>query len=181
VVIIQLLWQFAPGAGVALQYHMANDLHASDAQVGAFFAIFYVGFLPVYLLYAWLARRFRLGTLLWIGAILAVPQMASLLFVHSAEGALLAAIPMGLLGGIGQAAFTDLAMRSCPKGLEGTMMMLFLAGYWISTRFGDLWGADLYEHHGGFNVALWATIAVYAAILPIILFVPKAIKATIDA
>jgi MFS family permease len=181
VMIIQLLWQFAPGANLAMQYHMANDLHATDAQVGAFFAIFYVGFLPVYLLYAWLARRFRLGTLLWIGAILAVPQMASLLFVHSAEGALLAAIPMGLLGGIGQAAFTDLAMRSCPKGLEGTMMMLFLAGYWISTRFGDLWGADLYEHHGGFNVALWATIAVYAAILPIILFVPKAIKATIDA
>jgi MFS family permease len=181
VVAIQLLWQFAPGAGVALQYHMANDLKASDAQVGAFFAIFYVGFLPVYLLYAWLAQRLKLGTLLWIGAILAVPQMASMLFIHSAVGALWAAVPIGLLGGIGQAAFTDLAMRSCPKGLEGTMMMLFLSLYWISNRFGDLWGADLYEHHGGFNTAVWATIAVYAAILPIIFLVPKAIKAGKDA
>ena len=181
VMIIQLLWQFAPGANLAMQYHMANDLHATDAQVGAFFAIFYVGFIPMFILDGWLARRFRLGILLWIGAILAVPQMASLLFIKSAEGALIAAIPMGLLGGIGQAAFTDLAMRSCPKGLEGTMMMLFLAGYWVSTRFGDLLGADLYEHHGGFNTALWATIVVYAAIVPMILFVPKAIKATIDA
>jgi MFS family permease len=181
VVMIQLLWQFAPGAGVALQYHMANDLKATDAQVGAFFAIFYAGFLPVYGLYAWLAQRLKLGPLLWIGAVLAVPQMASLLFIRSAEGALWAAVPMGLLGGIGQAAFTDLAMRSCPKGLEGTMMMLFLSLYWISTRVGDLWGADLYEHHGGFNTALWATIAVYAAILPILFLVPKAIKAGKDA
>jgi len=181
VVMIQLLWQFAPGAGLALQYHLANDLKASDAQVGAFFSIFYAGFLPIYVLYAWLAQRLKLGTLLWIGAILAVPQMVSLLFMQSAKGALLAAVPMGLLGGIGQAAFTDLAMRSCPKGLEGTMMMLFLALFWISQRFGDLWGADLYEHHGGFNTALLATIAVYAAIMPVLFLVPKAIKAGKDA
>ena len=88
---------------------------------------------------------------------------------------------MGLLGGIGQAAFTDLAMRSCPKGLEGTMMMLFLALYWISTRFGDLWGADLYQHHGGYNTTLLATIAVYAAILPVLLLVPRRISAGKDA
>lgn len=179
--LIQLLWQFAPGANLAMQYHMANDLHASDAQVGAFFAIFYGGFLPIFFLYGWLAQRFSLQTLLWIGAVLAVPQMVSLLFIHSAEGALLAAIPMGLLGGIGQAAFTDLAMRSCPKGLEGTMMMLFLALYWISTRVGDLWGADLYQHHGGFNTPLWATIAVYAAILPVVAIVPRRITAGHDA
>jgi hypothetical protein len=181
VVIIQLLWQFAPGAGVALQYHLANEMHATDAQVGTFFAIFYVGFLPVYALYGWLAQRLSLRTLLWIGGVLAVPQMVSLLFIHSAEGALLAAIPMGLLGGIGQAAFTDLAMRSCPKGLEGAMMMLFLALYWVSNRFGDLWGADLYQHHGGYNTTLLATIAVYAAILPVLLLVPKAISAGKDA
>ncbi|WP_394761859.1 hypothetical protein [Phenylobacterium sp.] len=181
VVIIQLLWQFAPGAGLALQYHLANELHASDAQVGAFFAIFYVGFLPVFVLYGFLARRVRLGVLLWIGAVLAVPQMVSLLFIHSPGGALLAAIPMGLLGGMGQAAFTDLAIRSCPKGLEGTMMMLFLALFWISQRFGDLWGAHLYASAGGYNLTLYVTIALYAAIPPMLFLVPKAIKAGKDA
>ena len=181
VLAIQLLWQFAPGAGLALQYHLANDLHASDAQVGAFYAIFYGGFLPVFALYAWLAQRVKLRTLLWIGAVLAVPQMVSLLFVRSAQGALLAAIPMGLLGGIGQAAFTALAIRACPKGLEGTMMMLFLALFWISLRFGDLWGADLYQHHGGYNTTLWVTIGLYAAILPILLLVPRRLSDTIDA
>jgi len=181
VLVIQLLWQFAPGANLALQYHLANEFHATDAQVGEFFAIFYVGFIPVFVLYGWLAQRFTLGTLLWIGSVLAVPQMVSLLFIHSANDALLAAIPMGLLGGIGQAAFTDLAMRSCPKGLEGAMMMLYLSLFWISNRVGDLWGADLYQNHGGYNVALWATIAVYALILPVVPFVPKRIRASSDA
>ena len=181
VLAIQLLWQFGPGAGLALQYHLANDLHASDAQVGAFYAIFYGGFLPVYALYAWLAQRVKLRTLLWIGAVLAVPQMASLLFIRSAQGALVAAIPMGLLGGIGQAAFTALAIRACPKGLEGTMMMLFLALFWISQRFGDLWGADLYQHHGGYNTTLWVTIGLYAAILPILFLVPRRLSDTVDA
>ena len=59
--------------------------------------------------------------------------------------------------------------------------MLFLALFWISTRVGDLWGADLYQHHGGFNTALWATIAVYAAILPVVAFVPRRITAGHDA
>jgi MFS family permease len=179
--LIQLLWQFAPGAGIAMQFHLSNDIHATDTQVGLFYTIFYGGFIPVYGLYAWLAQRIPLRPLVWIGGVLAVPQMASLLFIHSPVGALWAAVPMGLLGGIGQAAFTDLTIRSSPKGLEGTMMMLFLTMYWIAQRFGDLWGADLYSHHGGFNAALWATIAVYAAILLVIPFVPKRITAGHDA
>jgi hypothetical protein len=179
--LIQLMWQFAPGANLALQYHLANEFHASDVQVGAFFAIFFASFLPVFVLYGWLAQRLSMGALLWIGAVIAVPQMVPLLFIHSANDALFAAVAMGLLGGIGQAAFTDLAMRSAPKGLEGTMMMMFIALYYISSRVGDLWGADLYQNHGGYNVTLWATTAVYAAILLVVPFAPKRIRATIDA
>jgi MFS family permease len=179
--LIQLLWQFAPGAGIAMQFHLSNDIHASDAQVGLFYTIFYGGFIPIYGLYAWLAQRISLRPLVWLGGVLAVPQMVSLLFIHSPQGALWAAVPMGLLGGIGQAAFTDLTIRSSPRGLEGTMMMLFLTMFWIAQRFGDLWGANLYQRHGGFNAALWATIAVYASILLVIPFVPKRITAGKDA
>jgi MFS family permease len=179
--VIQILWQFGPGVGVALQYHLSNDIHATDAQIGGFYAIFNLGFLPTYLLYGWLAQRVSLRPLVWLGAALAIPQMVSLLFIHSPGDVLLAAIPMGILGGIGQCAFMDLAIRSCPKGLEGTMMMMLWSMYWIAVTFGDLWGADLYEHHGGFNTALMATIAVYAAILPIVLLIPRRITAGKDA
>jgi Na+/melibiose symporter-like transporter len=180
-VAIQLLWQFGPAAGSAMQYHLSGDLHATDGQVGLFFAAFYGSFIPTFLIYGFLAQRFSLRALLWIGALMAVPQMAPLLFIKSADLAVWSALALGLLGGIGQVAFMDLAMRACPKGLEGTMMMLLWSCYWISYRLGDLWGGDLYDHHGGFSVAIWATIGVYALIVPILLVIPRRITDGADA
>ena len=179
--IIQLLWQFGPALGLAMQYHLANALHFTDDQVGNFYAIFYVSLVPTYLLYGWLCQRVKLSTLLWWGAASGVPQMAPLLFIHSVAGAYLVAIPVGLMGGFATAAFIDLAIRSCPKGLEGTMMMLITTtAYWIANRFGDLWGTNLYDHHGGFVVAVWFTIGVYA-VIPLLLFlVPKRLVTTSD-
>ena len=66
--------------------------------------------------------------------------MVPLLLVHDAVGAIVAAIPMGILGGVGPAALVALVIRSAPRGLQGTTMMLFYAVYYFSTRFGDLLG-----------------------------------------
>jgi MFS family permease len=180
VLLSQLLWQFAPATGIVLQFHMSNTLHASDAQWGEWNGIFSVTFLPVYLLYGWLCQRVNLGWLLWVGAVITVFQMVPLLFIHTPTGALIAAAPMGATGAIAAAALTDLAIRSCPPGLQGTMMMLYAAMYWIAVRLGDLWGTDLYDHHGGFITATLATIAVYALVLPVLLFVPRRLLATKD-
>ena len=93
----------------------------------------------------------------------------------------IAAAPMGIIGGLAQAALTDLAIRACPPRLQGTMMMLFGSSiYFFSTRFGDLLGTEIYDHWGGFNVAVWATIGIYALILPVILLVPRRLIATRD-
>jgi MFS family permease len=181
VIVIQMLWQFSPATGIVLQYHMSNTLHASDAQWGAWNAIFYGAFLPVFVIYGFLCQRVRLSRLLWFGFGLAVFQMVPLLFVHTAVGALIAAAPMGMIGGIAQAALTDLAIRSCPQRLQGTMMMLFTTSiYYFAVRFGDLFGTDLYDHHGGFVTAVVGTIIVYALILPVLLLVPKRLIATPD-
>lgn len=177
---IYLLWQFAPAGGVALQFHMANALRASDAQVGQFYAIFMAGFLPMLAAYGWICQRVRLRTLLWWGTILAVLQWTPILFAHTPGQALLAAIPIGLMGGLGQAAYVDLAIRSCPLGLQGTMAQMLVGAYWVSYRFGDLWGAYIYDHQGGFRMAVWATVAVYACIIPLLLLVPKRLTATSD-
>ena len=180
VIAIQILWQFAPAMGIVLQYHVTNTLHASDAQWGAWNAIFYGSFTPVYLAYSFVCRRVRLFWLLWIGFGVAVVQMTPLLMIHSAVGALWVAAPMGLLGAVAQAALVDLAIRSAPKGLQGTMIMLFTAAYWISLRFGDLFGTLLYDHYGGFIVPVIASTIVYALILPLLLLVPRRLTATVD-
>ena len=159
---------------------MSNALHGTDFQWGLWNAVVIGSFAPVFVAYGFLCQRFPLGWLLWGGFTLAVFQMAPLLFVSSATGAVIAAAPMGVIGGVAQAALTDLAIRSCPPRLQGTMMLLWgVSIYYVAGRFGDLLGTEIYDHWG-FFVAVWATIAVYALILPVILLVPRRLLATRD-
>jgi hypothetical protein len=160
---------------------MSNALHASDAQWGAYNAIFFGVSIPAFALFGFLSSRLSLQMLLWIGAALGTTQMLPLLFIHSAGGVLIAAVPIGLSGGIATAAYLDLLIRSCPKGLEGSMMMLSWSMYAIVTNFGNLWGTNLYEYHGGFVACVIATTLVYALVLPVILLVPERLIVNADA
>jgi hypothetical protein len=178
--LIWLLWNFAPGSATPLQYHLQNALHASDAQWGQWNAVFAASFIPTYIVYGILCRRFALKTLLLWGTVIAVPQMVPLLFIHSVTGALIAAVPIGLMGGIATGAYLDLIMRSCPRGLQGTTLMLASSLYYVVSRFGDLLGTHLYDHFGSFDVCVIAITAVYALMLPAILLVPKGLIATTD-
>ena len=181
-VLINFLFQFSPGSNTPLQFYLTNELHASDAVYGYFYAIFAVSFIPVFVLYGYLCKKVSLNKLLWWGTIFTVPQMIPLAFVHSANLALMLAMPIGLLGGIAAASYYDLAMRSCPAGLQGTLMMLVDGVYQFSYRGGDLLGSWIYNTspaHGFVNCVIVTTI-VYALILPLILLVPKELMATAD-
>ena len=178
--LIWLLWNFAPGSATPLQYHLQNTLHATDAQWGQWNAIFAASFIPTFVVYGFLCRHFPLKTLLWWGTIIAVPQMVPLLFIHSVTGALISAIPIGLMGGIATGAYMDLIIRSCPRGLQGSMLMMSSSFYFVVSRFGDILGTALYDHYGGFTVCVIAITVVYALILPTLLLVPKQLVATAD-
>ena len=178
--LIWLLWSFAPGSTTPLQYHLQNTLHASDAQWGQWNAIFAASFIPTFIVYGILCRRYTLRTLLWWGTVIAVPQMVPLLFIHSTAGALIAAVPIGLMGGIATGAYLDLIIRACPLGLQGTTLMLSNSLYYVATRFGDLLGTHLYDRYGGFEVCVLAITIVYALILPVLLLIPGKLIATAD-
>jgi hypothetical protein len=178
--LIWLLWNFAPGLATPLQYYLQNALHAADAQWGQWNAIFAASFIPTFILFGFLCQRLPLKTLLAWGTIVAIPQMVPLLFIDSVSGALLAAAPMGLMGGIATAAYLDLIIRSCPRGLEGTTLMMANSVFVIISRFGDVFGTNLYDHYGGFGVCVIAITVVYALILPALLLVPKHLIATAD-
>jgi MFS family permease len=177
---IWLLWNFAPGAQTPLQYYLQNTLHAPDSVWGAWNAIFAASFLPPFLLYAVLCRRIALKYLLVWGTLAAIPQFTPLLFVHDAQGALTAAAPMGLMGGVATAAYMDLLIRSCPPGLQGTTLMLSGGLYYVASRFGDVLGTGLYQAFGGFAICVAMITIVYAAILPLTLLVPKKLTAYAD-
>jgi Major Facilitator Superfamily len=177
---IWLFWNFAPGAQTPLQYYLQNKLHAPDSVWGAWNALFAASFLPTFLFYAVLCRRFALEKLLFWGTLAAIPQFTPLLFVHDARAALFAAAPMGLMGGVATAAYVDLLIRSCPPGLQGTTLMLSSGLYYVASRFGDVLGTGLYQTFGGFAICVAMITIVYAAILPLIMFVPKALISYAD-
>ncbi|MGA7810089.1 MFS transporter [Bradyrhizobium sp.] len=178
--LIWLLWNFAPGSTTPLQYHLQNTLHATDAQWGQWNAIFAASFIPTFIVYGLLCRAIPLKRLLFWGTVLAVPQMVPLLFINTMTQALIAAVPIGLMGGLATGAYLDLIMRSCPRGLQGTTLMMSNSLYFVVVRFGDVLGTNLYDRYGGFTVCVIAITAVYALILPALLLVPKHLVATAD-
>lgn len=181
-VLICFLWNFAPGAATPLQFYLTNALHASDSVYSYYNGIFAAAFIPTFLLYGVLCKRVALNKLLWWGTIIAVPQMVPLAFIHSADLALMLAAPIGLMGGVATAAYFDLAMRSCPPGLQGTLMMLVDGVLALSARAGDLLGSRIYSSSPtyGFMYCVIATTVVYALILPLIALTPKGLIATRD-
>ncbi|WP_416052290.1 MFS transporter [Cupriavidus basilensis] len=181
-VLICFLWNFAPGSATPLQFYLSNALHASDSVYSYYNGIFAAAFIPTFLLYGFLCKKVPLNKLLWWGTIVAVPQMIPLAFIHSANLALVLAAPIGLMGGVATAAYLDLAMRSCPPGLQGTLMMLVDGVLALSARAGDLLGSWIYNSSPthGFTYCVIATTAVYALILPLIPLTPKELIATRD-
>ena len=180
VLFIWLLWNFAPGSATPLQYHLQNTLHASDAVWGEWNAIFALSFIPTFFAFGVLCRKFALKTLLWWGTIVAIPQLTPLLFISSAPAALIAAVPIGLMGGVATAGYLDLIIRACPKGLQGTTMMMSGGLVVIASRFGDVLGTHLYDYYGSFSACVIATTAVYALIIPALLCVPRRLVVTRD-
>jgi hypothetical protein len=174
------LWSFAPGSTTPLQYFLQNTLGADDAAWGYWNAWFAASFVPTFLLYGWLSQTFPLRPLLWIGTLIGVPQMIPLIFIHSVAVSYVAAAGAGLMGGMCTAAYTDLLIRSCPRGLQGTMIMASTAVYAVAVRGGDVLGASLYDRFKNFNVCVIAITVVYASILLVLLFVPKRLTATAD-
>ena len=178
--LIWLLWNFAPGSGTPLQYYLQDTLHAKDAQWGQWNAIFSASFIPTFLVFGVLCRKFPLKALLFWGTVVAIPQMVPLLFIHSVSGALIAAVPIGLMGGVATAAYLDLMIRSCPRGLQGTLMMMSAGLFAIVQGLGNVLGTNLYDHFGGFTACVIAITVVYALILPVLLLVPNRLIDTAD-
>ena len=181
-IIIMLMFSFAPGANTPLQYYLANTLHAPNAIYGEFNGLFAISFVPTVLLYGWLCRRYPLKTLIWWAMIITVPQMIPLALIHSGTQALVMAVPIGLMGGLAVGAIYDLSIRSCPPGLQGTLMMLVDGVYLLASRGSDVLGSAIYDADpkNGFLYCVIATTIIYAATVPMILLIPKDVIANAD-
>ncbi|HEY5412206.1 MAG TPA: MFS transporter [Caulobacteraceae bacterium] len=181
-VLCLFLFQFAPGSNTPLLFYLQDRLHASQIVFGVYYATYLIGFIPMFVLYGWLCKRVALNKLLFWGTIITIPQMLPLALIHSASLAMWLGFPIGAMGGIAAIAYYDLAMRSCPPGLQGSLMMLADSFFQLSYRGGDFIGVKIYDLSPtyGFLYCAIATSAVYALILPVLLLAPKDIISTRD-
>ncbi len=174
-ILLPFLYNFSPGFVTPLQFHVTNELHAPPSVYGDFFSLYFLGFTPLFLLYGWLLRRVSFRALLWFGLAVGGPNIAILPFIHSPQALLAIAAPMGALAAIGWCAICDLAIRSCPPGLQGTLMLLTAAAGTLGYRFSDVLGARLYDlaPASGFTLGIGISVLSSLLCLPVVLLVPR--------
>jgi MFS family permease len=181
-VLLVCLCQFSPGFNTPLQFYLTGDLQLSDGVYASFQGIMIAGYIPAGALYGYLCKRLPLRTLLWWATLLWLPAAIPLLWIHSAPSAFWVALFVGLVNGFTFTAFWDLALRSCPAGMQGALMMMVAGMYELAYRGGDYVGTQIYAHSGthGFLYCVVAGTVTSALMLPILLMVPKQLIATAD-
>lgn len=175
--LIFFLWNFGPGWQTPMFYHLTEQVKISSGQFGTFTALQSLFFIPSAMLYAPLCRRFTLTSLLWWGTVVAILQGPVMFLAQGPASAILVAVLYGLFGGFPTAAYLDLIMRSCPKGLEGTGLMLAVTtAMAVASNSGNLLGSWIYAK-GGFASAVLITTLATALIVPALRWVPSEVSA----
>ncbi|HEV2169528.1 MAG TPA: MFS transporter [Candidatus Binatus sp.] len=178
--VIWFLWNFSPGWTTPMFYHLTEHVRISSELYGTFTAIQSAFFLPTTLLYGVLCMRAPLSRLLWWGTIVAILQGPIMLMANGPASTIVVGVLYGLFGGFATAAYIDLIMRSCPKGLEGTAMMLAqTSAFALAGSTGNVLGSWIYSR-GGFASAVTITTLATALIVPVLRWVPKELTATHD-
>ncbi len=177
---IYFLWNFGPGWGTPMFYHLTEHVGISSELFGTFTALQSLFFLPTTLLYGYLCTREPLSRLLWWGTIVAILQGPIMFLAQGPVSTIIVAILYGLFGGFATAAYIDLIMRSCPKGLEGTAMMVANTSMFaIAGSAGNILGSWIYSK-GGFTSAVIITTLATALIVPLLAAVPPHLTSTRD-
>jgi MFS family permease len=177
---IFFLWNFGPGWGTPMFYHLTERVGISSQLFGTFTALQSAFFLPTTLLYGVWCVRAPLSRLLWWGTIVAILQGPIMFLAQGQASTMLVAVLYGLFGGFATAAYLDLIMRSCPEGLEGTAMMVAnTATFALAGSAGNLLGSWIYSR-GGFASAVIITTLATALIVPVLRSVPAELTATRD-
>jgi MFS family permease len=178
--VIFFLWNFSPGWGTPIFYHLTERVRISSELFGTFTALQSAFYLPTTLLYGVLCMRAPLSRLLWWGTIVAILQGPIMFLAQGPASTIVVAVLYGLFGGFATASYIDLIMRSCPRGLEGTAMMVAqTSAFALAGNSGNLLGSWIYSK-GGFAWAVIITTLATALIVPVLRSVPAELTATRD-
>jgi predicted MFS family arabinose efflux permease len=181
-VLLICVCQFSPGFNTPLQYYLTNNLGLPDAVYAYSQGLLMLAYVPAGILYGYLCRRLPLRALLWGATIVWLPAAVPLLWIQSTASAYVVSFLIGFASGFAFTTFWDLAMRSAPPGMQGTLMMMVAGLYELAYRGGDWVGAGLYASSPahGFVYCVIAGTATSLLMVPLLLAVPRTLIATAD-
>jgi hypothetical protein len=176
------LWQFAPGLQTVMQFHLTEHLGAPESAFGYWTATYYASFLPGVIGYGYICRHVPVGKLGTWTILASAPLNLFLPLLTTPDQLMLFAIPLGLAAGAAFAALYDIAIRACPPGLHGALMLAVAGSNQLGWRAGDAFGTWIYTAAGGHGF-LYASVgtAVTSAASPLfLLLTPKKMLITRD-
>ena len=179
--LLYVLDPLGPFFDIAITYILKDHLHVALGDAATFRVLTAI---PVYaaVVFGFVRDRWSPFGQYDRGYFLLFAPLLALLFIHSPIGAVVLAVPMGMMGGLMWAAIHDLAMRSCPRGLHGTLMMFVSGMNALGIRGGDLIGTRLYAWGAddGFRWCVAVTTLMYLLLLGVNRCVPEHVTATAD-
>jgi len=173
-VAIWAVWAFSPAGPTPLMYFLTNTLKMNGTQYSLFNSIYNIAFFPTVLLFGLLCKRFSLWSLLLWATVIGIPQWMPLVFIHSIPQAFAISALIGLVGGLGNAAYYTVLLRACPEGLAATGMLIAAsAALWV-VEGGNVLGGFIYKSWGFAGCGI-VTTAAYALLLPLCFLLPRAL------
>jgi len=138
------LYNFSPGFGTPLYFHMTDDLHFSQEFIGILGAIGSIGSIIGAFVYMWLQKRMTLKALLNLSIFLGIISQGSYILLAGQTSAIVLGIINGIIGMIALVASLTLAADYCPDGSEGFAYALLMSVNNLATQLSANIGAIMY-------------------------------------
>jgi predicted MFS family arabinose efflux permease len=184
------LWNFSPGFGTPLYFHMTDQLMFSQEFIGILGAVGSVGAVIGSLVYMkWLDRRFTLRQLLYVSIVLGTLSQAAYVLLHTEKSALVLTVMTAVATQVALLTMLTLAANSCPDKSEGFSYAALMSVFNLAAQASAVFGGKLYAgdkffrwHQPHFMIVafqnhltplIWLSAVVTAAGFFFVPFLPK--------
>jgi len=141
-------WNFSPALGTPLLYYETDVLHFSKVFIGVLGALSNAAGIVGALLFFFYCQRVSLDRLLRIAVVLGVLSTLGFIGLIGPQSGLIIFFFFGLITQLTHLTILDLAARSCPAHIEGTVFALLMSTLNIGKTGGTALGGWLYDHTG---------------------------------
>ena len=142
------VWNFSPLFGTPLLYYERDVLQFSKIYIGTLGALANAAGMLGAVIFFFFFRNVSLRRLLFIAVTLGVLSTLSFLGLTGPRSAILIFLSYGLISQITHLAVLDLAARSCPARVEGTVFALLMSALNLGRSGSQVLGGWLYGETG---------------------------------